>query len=81
MIEVSVIIPIIIALGEVWKMIFGDKIKKFIPLINLALGIISGIVYRGGELKLAIFEGIIIGLSASGLYSSAKNMVEGFRKQ
>ncbi len=80
MIEIAVIIPVIIALGELWKKVFGDKVTKFIPIINLALGIVTSIFYSGEEIKIAIFQGIIIGLSASGLYSSAKNVFQGIGK-
>ncbi len=73
------LIPIIMALGELWKKVFGDKVKKFIPLINLTLGIAGGILYSD-NLKEGILNGIILGLSASGLYSTAKNIKQGVGK-
>ena len=79
MVEMSMLIPIIVALAELWKKVFGEKVTKFIPLINLALGIAGGIVYSS-TIKEGIYNGILAGLSASGLYSSAKNIVQGVGK-
>ena len=79
MVEMSMLIPIIVALAELWKRAFGEKVTKFIPLINLALGIAGGILYST-NIKEGIYNGILAGLSASGLYSSAKNIMQGVGK-
>lgn len=54
--------------------------KKFIPLLDLVLGIISGIVVFGviggkGYIVSTII-GIALGLSACGLFSGVKNVVK-----
>lgn len=55
--------------------------KQFIPLLNLALGIIAGIIYVSpGNVSKAILIGIALGLSASGLYSGVKSVARGIRK-
>lgn len=70
---------IIIALAEVVKRIkLFDK--KYIPLLDLVLGIISGIIVFGvmqemGWLTGALI-GVALGLSACGLFSGIKNVIE-----
>ena len=69
------LIPCIIGLGTLFIQIGFPK--KFVPLINLALGVASGIVFLyPADLKSGIVVGVFIGLSASGLYSGVKNVAE-----
>ncbi len=57
---------------------------KFIPLLNLLLGIaifIGAHIFNISDtdnIGIAIMHGIICGLSASGLYSGVKNVSQGF---
>lgn len=77
MIEVYdvVLIPLIIGLVELLKY-FGIP-KQFIPIASLTLGITLGIIYvYPDDLKAGILVGLMIGLSASGMYSSGKAMIE-----
>lgn len=71
-------VALIIALAEVAKRL-GLK-KRFIPLLDLGLGIISGIVVFSIDSGLSLIEGIILGiacgLSACGLFSGIKNTLE-----
>lgn len=71
-------VALIIALAEVAKRL-GLK-KRFIPLLDLGLGIISGIVVFSIDSGLSLIEGIILGiacgLSACGLFSGIKNTME-----
>lgn len=71
-------IALIIALAEVAKKL-GLK-TKFIPLLDLGLGILSGIVIFSIDSGLSIIEGIVVGiacgLSACGLFSGIKNLTE-----
>lgn len=70
-------IAIIIAFAE---MIKKQELvpKKFIPLIDVILGIISGLVVFGYSMGLGAIKGVIlglaIGLSACGLFSGIKNV-------
>jgi hypothetical protein len=72
-------IALIIALAEMIKRL--DIVpKKFIPLIDVALGIISGLVVFGYSMGLGAIKGVIlglaIGLSACGLFSGIKNVTK-----
>ncbi|MEK5388787.1 holin, partial [Bacillus sp. FSL M7-1431] len=44
----------------------------YIPLLNLTLGILLGVLFLPFDIKMNVFQGIIIGLSASGLYDHSK---------
>ena len=57
------LIPLVIGISEVIKKIGFNQ--KFIPVVNLILGLAAGII-----------QGIFIGLSASGLYSGTKNIIQ-----
>jgi len=65
--EPALVIAMIVAFGEIFK---GLKVpSKFLPLINILLGIgvAFGLSYNG-EIVSTFFEGLVYGLSASGLY-------------
>ncbi|MBD8006221.1 hypothetical protein [Bacillus norwichensis] len=69
------IIPVIVGLVEVFKR--AGVPCKILPFISLALGIIIGIVYvTEFDLKQGILVGVMLGLSASGLYSGTKSTIE-----
>lgn len=71
MIETSIIVAVIIGLIQVVKT--AGFPSKFAPLLSVALGV--GAVYlTGGEATtgLALFNGVLYGLMASGLYSGVK---------
>ncbi|NMA83250.1 MAG: hypothetical protein GX962_05235 [Epulopiscium sp.] len=68
-------IPLVIGLLEVLKKA-GAK-EKYIPVFSLMLGLVFGILFVGGNIKEGIIQGIYIGLSAVGLFSGTKNVVEG----
>jgi len=73
------IVPLIIGLSEVIKRIGFNQ--KFIPVVNLILGLAAGIIFTSPDnIKVGIIQGIFIGLSASGLYSSTKNVVQGVQQ-
>lgn len=56
--------------------------KKFLPLINLVFGIAAGILYISPyDWRQGLLQGIIVGLVASGTWSTAKNVYEGLDKQ
>lgn len=71
-------IGMIMALAEVIKR-SGFK-KKYIPLIDIILGLISGIFVSGIIMGYGISRGIIIGialgLTACGTFSGVKNVTE-----
>lgn len=71
-------IAIIMAIAEVIKKLGMNT--KYIPLIDIALGLISGIVIYTAEMGYSPIEGILVGLalglSACGMFSGIKNFIE-----
>ena len=78
-INYGVLVAVVIGLVEVAKRIGVPE--KFAPLVSLILGL--GLSFLGfvanPDLASTIIGGIIIGLSAVGLYSGTKNVIEGFK--
>ncbi|OAK72698.1 hypothetical protein [Lederbergia galactosidilytica] len=71
-----VLIPLIVGIVQLFKQVGVNK--KILPFISLVLGIVVGVVYVAEmDLKQGILVGAMLGLSASGLYSGAKNIIEG----
>ena len=58
--------------------------SKYIPIIDIVLGLVSGICVYGLVLEQGIAQGAIVGialgLSACGLFSGIKNVVGGYDK-
>lgn len=70
-----VLIPLIIGMVELLKM-YGMK-KRLLPPMALIFGVVGGIFYvYPGDLKAGILVGLMMGLSASGLYSGGKAVIE-----
>ena len=71
-------IALIMALAEVAKKL-GLK-TKYIPLLDIAFGLISGVLVYTMYLGYAPVEGVLVGLalglSACGLFSGVKNLIE-----
>ena len=74
----AVQVALIIGIAEVMKKV--GFVVKYIPLLDLGLGIVSGVCVYGLMMNLGIPTGIIIGialgLSACGLFSGIKNVKE-----
>jgi len=71
-------VALIIGLAEVAKRLGLDK--RFIPILDLVLGLASGIFVFGLALGYGVVNGIMVGiacgLSACGLFSGIKNVFE-----
>lgn len=71
-------VALIMGMAELFKRMSFPK--KYIPLIDLGLGIISGYgvygFYEGYGTVRGILIGIALGLSACGLFSGIKNIGE-----
>ena len=72
MVSLAVMIGIVVGLSQIVKTIGLQT--KYVPLLNLTLGIVLGVLFMGADIKTNVFQGIIIGLSASGLFDHTKIM-------
>lgn len=69
------LIPLIIGLVQILKTL-GLK-KKYLPLAALIFGLGGGIFYiYPDDIKGGVIAGLMLGLSASGLYSGTKSALE-----
>lgn len=74
----SIIIPIIIAIVELIKGI--GLPQKLSALAAVVIGVVIGVVYlHPADIKYGIFEGVVFGLTAAGLYSGTKNTFQQVR--
>ncbi|MFF2885031.1 holin [Bacillus toyonensis] len=72
MVSLAVMIGIVVGLSQIAKTIGLQT--KYVPLLNVTLGIVLGVLFLDGDIKTNVFQGIIIGLSASGLFDHTKIM-------
>ncbi|MCS3600159.1 holin [Bacillus sp. JUb91] len=72
MVSLAVMIGIVVGLSQIGKTIGLQT--KYVPLLNVTLGIALGVLFLAGDIKTNVFQGIIIGLSASGLFDHTKIM-------
>ncbi len=72
---ITMAIPIINGLVEVAKR--TGLANRYAPLLAVGLGLLAGIGLRNPNesIAIAIMEGLIIGLSAVGLYSGTRNVL------
>ena len=74
------LVGLIIAISELFKRVELVE-TKWLPIVDVVAGLILGIVVRGymdGEgLVRGLIFGLALGLSACGLFSGTKNVVEG----
>lgn len=63
------LIPVVIGLTALAKLYIDSK---WAPLTALALGVAGAFLFPAVTVPVTILSGIIVGLSASGLYSGAK---------
>lgn len=70
-----VLIPLIIGIVELLKM-YGMS-RRLLPFISLLFGVVGGIIYIYPEdIKAGILVGLMMGLSASGLYAGGRTVIE-----
>lgn len=70
--SIVVLVPIVIGLVSLFKQYTGSY---WAPAVSLALGIGSSFLLPQSSLTLTILAGVIVGLTAVGLYSSTSTMV------
>lgn len=71
--------PLILALVQLFKMMVSERYHRYAPLLSLALGLSFAWLTMPVEqsFKSSVIEGLILGLSASGLYSASKATMAG----
>lgn len=70
-----ILVPLILGLVELFKR--ARLPKKLLPVVSLVFGVAAGVFYvYPSDIKGGIIVGLMLGLSASGLYSGAKNTIE-----
>lgn len=72
--ETGILIGIVIGITEVIKRAVSPN-KRFLPLISLTISLIYVIGLSDMALKDAIITGVMVGLSASGLWSGSKTVL------
>lgn len=74
-------VALIMALAELCKQLGLDK--KYIPIIDVILGLISGLgvfcLLLHYSVPESIILGLALGLSACGLFSGVKNLTQGVK--
>lgn len=74
----AIVVPVIISLVELAKGL--GLPKKFSAIAAVLIGAIIGVFYiEPHSIKFGLLKGVIYGLTASGLYSGAKNTVQQMR--
>lgn len=71
MIDLAILVALTIGLTELIKR-SSDIDNKYLPLISLFFGLVLSLIWLDGTIKDAILNGIIVGLSASGLFDHTK---------
>lgn len=66
------IIPLILGLVELFKR--AGVSTKYSSFVAVILGVLAGVFYISPDIKEGIIVGLMLGLSASGLYSGAKSV-------
>ncbi|MGQ7725234.1 MULTISPECIES: holin [unclassified Bacillus (in: firmicutes)] len=79
MIEITAMIGVVVGISQIAKT--TGMQTKYIPVFNLTLGITLGVLFLSQDTKMNIFQGIIIGLSASGVFDHTKIMKKDDNKQ
>ena len=77
MLEASAVIAMIVGLAEVAKAL--GLSAKFVPLLNVALGVAVACLAGGEAMAENVLMGAAAGLTASGLYSGVKNVWQGLQ--
>lgn len=74
----SIAVAIIMGLAQIFKQLGLNS--KFIPVIDVILGMVLGIVFFASQgVQYGIVIGIILGLESCGLFSGAKNTINGLK--
>jgi hypothetical protein len=75
--DMGTVLGVVMAMSELVKRLELFH-KKYIPLLNILLGVGFCLLCATGDPRPAdvVMQGILVGLTASGLYSSVKNVAQ-----
>lgn len=77
---VALLTPVTIGFTEAAKRVLAGLPERFAPLISLAAGVAAAFLLPpDATVQNEIAAGVLTGLSASGLYSGTKAMVQGMK--
>jgi hypothetical protein len=80
-IDIILLSALVVGLVEMIKLVGKEKVKRYLPLIAVLLGLgISFLLSLYSSTAEMIVRGIIIGLSAAGLWDNVKYPIEKLRK-
>lgn len=73
--SITFFVGVVVSLVELVKRTLGTA-SKYSPILSLALGVTLVVAFLGTEFDVMsrVFLGIIVGLTASGLYSGVKTV-------
>ena len=77
-VELALPIPIVVGLTQLVKDLGVPR--KWVPVLSLAIGVAAALALSGLSVA-SVVQGIVYGLSASGLYSSSKAVVQEISKE
>lgn len=63
------LVPVVIGLTAIVKMYVDSR---YAPLVALALGVAGAFLVPAATVAITVLSGIVVGLSASGLYAGVK---------
>lgn len=67
------LVPVVIGVTQVFK---GFVAERFAPIVSLVLGVAASFVFPAVTVAQTVLAGIVVGLSASGLYSGTKTVTK-----
>lgn len=67
------LIPVVVGLSAIVKSFLTDS--RWVPVSALALGVVTAFFVPAATIGLTILQGVLVGLSACGLYSAVKTTV------
>lgn len=76
MFDIALIIAVVMAVTQLIKSL-EFMTNKYLPVVSLLLGLLAGIFYLDGNIQEQIMYGLMIGLSASGLFDQSKIITKG----
>lgn len=66
------LVPVVMGLTSLVKTYLDSR---WSPIVSLVLGIAGAFIFPSATIGLTVLQGILIGLTASGLYSGVKSVI------